>query len=191
MSNKLHEGKTFNKINYANKQLINNEFSNCKFADCDFSKTNFSNIDFVDCEFESCNFSLTVLKYAGLKDVHFKDCKVVGVDFSACNDFLFSVKFTDCTVDYATFHSKRMKKIVFTNSVLKEVDFSECDLTEAKFLNCDLTRTIFDRSILDKADFSTAVNFEINPERNRIKKAVFSHAGLLGLLSKYDLVVKD
>jgi fluoroquinolone resistance protein len=191
MSNKLHEGKTFNKVNYANKQLINNEFSNCVFVDCDFSKSNFSSIDFIDCEFESCNFSLTVLKYAGLKDVHFKDCKIVGVDFSACNDFLFSVKFTDCNLDYATFHSKKMKNAVFTNSVIKEVDFSEVDLSQAKFIHCDLTRSIFDRSILDKADFSSAINFDINPERNRLKKAIFSSNGLIGLLTKYDLVVKD
>lgn len=191
MSNKLHEGKTFNKVNYANKQLINNEFSNCHFVDCDFSKSNFSQIDFVDCEFESCNFSLTILKYTGLKDVHFRDCKIVGVDFSACNDFLFAVRFTDCSLDYATFHSRKMKNTRFTNSIIKEVDFSEADLTQAVFQNCDLTRSIFDRSILDKADFSSAINFDINPERNRIKKTIFSLAGLQGLLTKYDLVVKE
>ncbi|TSJ47775.1 pentapeptide repeat-containing protein [Fluviicola chungangensis] len=191
MSNKLHEGKTFHKVNYANKQLVNNEFSNCYFVDCDFSKSNFSQIDFVDCEFESCNFSLTILKYAGLKDVHFKDCKIVGVDFSACNDFLFAVQFTDCSLDYATFHSRKMKNTRFTNSIIKEVDFSEADLTQAVFQNCDLTRSIFDRSILDKADFSSAINFDINPERNRIKKTIFSSNGLIGLLTKYDLVIKD
>ncbi len=191
MSNKLHEGKTFNKVNYANKQLINNEFSNCIFIDCDFTKSNFSNIDFIDCEIESCNFSLTIFKYSGLKDVHFKDCKIVGVDFSSCNDFLFAVRFTDCTLDYATFHSKSMKNSLFTNTILKEVDFSEVNLTQAVFKNCDLSRTIFDRSVLDKADFSSAINFDINPERNRIKKTVFSSSGLIGLLTKYDLVVKD
>lgn len=191
MSNKLHHGKTFNKINYVNKQLINNEFSNCVFVECDFKKSNFSNIDFVDCEFVGCNFSLTILKFAGLKNAHFKDCKIVGVDFSACNDFLFTVQFTDCTLDYATFHSKNMKHTIFTNSILKEVDFSEVNLMQAVFKNCDLTRTIFDRSVLDKADFSSAVNFDINPERNRIKKTIFSSEGLIGLLSKYDLVIKD
>jgi fluoroquinolone resistance protein len=191
MSNKLHEGKTFNKVNYANKQLINNEFSGCYFIDCDFTKSNFSSIDFVDCEFESCIFSLTVFKHSGLKDVHFKDSKIIGVDFSACNEFLFSVRFTDCNVDYATFHSKSMKKTIFTNTVLKEVDFSECNLSESKFLNCDLTRSIFERTNLDKADLSSAFNFDINPERNRLKKTIFSSSGLLGLLTKYDLVVKD
>ncbi len=84
-----------------------------------------------------------------------------------------------------------MKNTVFTNSVIKEVDFSEVDLSQSKFINCDLTRSIFDRSILDKADFSSAVNFDINPERNRIKKTIFSSGGLIGLLTKYDLVVKD
>ena len=186
---KLHEGKTFNKVNYANKQLVNNEFSNCVFVDCDFTKTNFSSIDFVDCEFESCNFSLTVLRHSGIKDVHFKDCKIVGVDFSACNEFLFSVRFTDCNLDYATFHSKKMKNTLFTNSVIKEVDFTEADLSQSKFINCDLTRSIFDRTVLDKVDFSTAVNFEINPERNRLKKAVFSLNEVKGLLFKHDIVV--
>jgi uncharacterized protein YjbI with pentapeptide repeats len=84
-----------------------------------------------------------------------------------------------------------MKQTVFTNSIIKEVDFSEADLSQAKFIHCDLTRSIFDRTILDKADFSSAINFEINPERNRLKKAVFSSQGLLGLLTKYDLVIAD
>jgi uncharacterized protein YjbI with pentapeptide repeats len=84
-----------------------------------------------------------------------------------------------------------MKNTVFTNTILKEVDFSEVNLAQAVFRNCDLTRTIFDRSVLDKADFSTSFNFYINPERNRLKKAVFSSNGLIGLLSKYDLVIKE
>ncbi len=37
--------------------------------------------------------------------------------------------------------------------------------------NCDLNRAVFDNSILEKADFRTSLNYSIDPELNRIKKA--------------------
>ena len=75
--------------------------------------------------------------------------------------------------------------------MLSEVDFTECDLSEAKFINCDLTGAKFEQTILEKADFSTAYNFAIDPEINQMKKAKFSSFGLPGLLVKYGLEIKD
>ena len=43
------------------------------------------------------------------------------------------------------------------------------------------------RMILEKADFSTAYNYVIDPELNTIRKAKFSIAGITGLLHKYDI----
>ena len=48
----------------------------------------------------------------------------------------------------------------------------------------------FDNSNLEKVDFTTAFNFSIDPEINRIKKAKFSLAGVLGLLNKYDIIIE-
>ncbi|WP_419802798.1 hypothetical protein [Mucilaginibacter sp.] len=42
-----------------------------------------------------------------------------------------------------------------------------------------------------EADFSSAYNFSIDPENNRIKKAKFSVAGLPGLLEKFGLKIVD
>ena len=50
---------------------------------------------------------------------------------------------------------------------LKEVDFAEANLMQATFDGCDLTNAIFDRSNLEKADFSTAINYHIDPELNK------------------------
>ena len=48
---------------------------------------------------------------------------------------------------------------------------------------------MFDQTILIKADLSSAKNFNIDPEMNRIKGAKFSKEGLAGLLKKYDIKV--
>jgi uncharacterized protein YjbI with pentapeptide repeats len=73
---------------------------------------------------------------------------------------------------------------------MKGVDFTECDLSSASFVNCNLENATFDQTKLEKADLSTAYNYTIDPERNYIKKAVFSSEGLSGLLTKYDLKIK-
>jgi uncharacterized protein YjbI with pentapeptide repeats len=84
----------------------------------------------------------------------------------------------------------KVKSTLFKNSQLNETDFSECDLTGSVFDNCDMAGATFDNSNLEKVDFTTAFNFSIDPEINRIKKAKFSLAGVLGLLNKYDIIVE-
>ena len=75
----------------------------------------------------------------------------------------------------------------WTNSALHELDFSEADLASAVFKGCDLQRSIFSSTNLEKADLGTSFNYSIDPERNRLKKAKFSLAGVVGLLDKYDI----
>jgi hypothetical protein len=47
----------------------------------------------------------------------------------------------------------------------------------------------FESTIIEKADFRTSFNYSIDPEKNRIKKARFSLAGIAGLLDKYDIEI--
>jgi len=63
-------------------------------------------------------------------------------------------------------------------------------LTNAVFDNCNLSQAIFENTILEKTDFRTSYNYSIDPEINRIKKAMFSIAGLSGLLNKYDIDIE-
>jgi hypothetical protein len=53
-----------------------------------------------------------------------------------------------------------------------------------------LRRAVFIDTIANKADFSTSYDYAFDPEKNKIKKAIFSTDGLKGLLEKYDIVVK-
>jgi uncharacterized protein YjbI with pentapeptide repeats len=70
------------------------------------------------------------------------------------------------------------------------VDFMGSDLTEVLFDHCNLRRAVFIDTNLEKADFYSSYDFVLDPEKNKLKKAIFSTEGLKGLLSKYDLVIK-
>ena len=73
----------------------------------------------------------------------------------------------------------------------KAITLTAADLSGAVFADCDLNGAIFDRTVLEKADFSTARNYSIDPETNRIRRARFSISGLPGLLGRYDIDISE
>ncbi|PZR28705.1 MAG: hypothetical protein DI538_24710, partial [Azospira oryzae] len=154
------------------------------------SGTDLSESVFMECEFRGCNLSMVKLSKTALRVVRFKECKLVGLHFDDCHDFLFEVAFDHCNLHLSIFFRKKMKKTRFVNCDLREVDFSETDLGMAVFTNCDLAQATFDNTILEKADLSTSYNYSINPDGNYIKKARFSKEGVIGLLDRYDIVIE-
>jgi fluoroquinolone resistance protein len=187
---KNHEGKLFEKINYSGKEVKNREFEQCTFKDCDLSNSIFTHNRFTECVFIGCNLSMTKLGGSSLRDVTFKQCKLLGVNFSECEDFLFSVRFESCILDYASFMKKKMTKTKFIDTSLKHVVFSNANLSNAVFDNSDLADAVFNGTDLKEADFRTASNYMIDPELNAIKKAKFSLHGISGLLTKYGIRIE-
>ena len=169
----------------------NHEFTNCAFRNCDFSNVVFDGAEFVECTFESCNLSMAQFGNVVLNQVAFNHCKVLGVDFSKCSKFLFSVSFADCILNYSLFFKNDLKNTVFNKCVLQEVNFVETNLTSARFIDCDLDKAIFDRTNLEKADLSTSRNYSINPEINKLKKAKFSMPAVVGLLNHLDIIIES
>lgn len=137
--------------------------------------------------FKQCNFSMADIDGTGFRNAVFFGCKMLGVDFTRCSKFAFSLSFTDCHLDYSNFFGTKLKKTIFKNCTLKDVEFTEADLTASEFLDCDLTSAKFSNTNLEKADFRTAVNFAIDPDGNRMRKAKFSSLNIAGLLYKYNL----
>jgi fluoroquinolone resistance protein len=187
---KIQEDQTIKNIDFTKEELSGNEFDNCEFINCNFSKSDLNNINFIDCSFTDSNLSLATVSNTGIKNVEFIRCKLMGIDFSVSNDFLFSASFTDCQLDYCIFYKKKLKKAIFSGCSLKEVDFTESDLSAAAFINCDLANATFLQTNLEKADFRKATNYAFDPELNKIKKAKFSHADIAGLLRKYNIEIE-
>ena len=183
------DNKIYNKADFSTIPFKKGEYESCKFINCDLSNADFSHTIFIECEFDNCNLSLVKLIGTIFRDTTFKGCKMMGLQFHNCNEYGLAVSFDNCTLNHSSFFQRKMKKIIFRNTQLKEVDFTECDLTSSVFDSCNLLNAKFESTIIEKADFRTSINYSINPEMNRIKKAKFSLTGVAGLLDKYDIQI--
>ncbi|MFZ6009715.1 MAG: pentapeptide repeat-containing protein [Bacteroidota bacterium] len=184
------EDQNFNGIDFRKEPLPAREFDYCIFTNCILSELDLSGISFSECKFHGCDLSMAKLKNTSLKDVQFIQCKLLGLRFDECNAFLLSLAFDTCVLNFSSFYKLKLKNIAFKNCQLQEVDFVESDLTHSTFSLCNLDRAVFENSILDSADFRTAHNFSIDPEKNRMAKAMFSLAGIPGLLDKYNIKIE-
>jgi uncharacterized protein YjbI with pentapeptide repeats len=183
-------GKEIDSKKYDIDGIMYKDFERCTFKGCDFTQCDFLGVAFTDCIFVSCNFSEAKINYVSLRDALFTDCNFSGVNFSMVDSLLFSVAFKDCILDYTKFYTLKIKGTVFSNCSLTAADFMSTDLTGVVFDNCNLHKSVFVDAIANKADFTTSYNFTIDPEKNQLRKAKFSQAGLKGLLEKYDIIVK-
>lgn len=190
MIEKWIDDQDFKGESYASQRLIPTEYDHCTFYNCDFSDTDLSHSNLIDCRFVECNFSMVNFTLTGLKSVFFEHCKLIGINFDRCSDFMFEVGFKNCLLDYSAFAGKKMKKTTFDDCSLKEVDFSDADLSEARFQNSNLLQAVFQNSNLQKADFRTALNYSFDPDQNKIRNARFSYPGIIGLLSKYHIEIE-
>jgi uncharacterized protein YjbI with pentapeptide repeats len=166
------------------------EYENCRFISCDFSEVDLSSCVFLAGEFVGCNLSMVKIAKASFQDVTFTGCKLLGMRWDGCNPFGLSLTFSNCSLSHSSFYKLKVKNIRFTSCQLQEVDFSEADLANASFDTCDLKGAVFSGTNLERADFRTAVNYSIDPEANRIRKAKFSLPGIAGLLDKYGVVIE-
>jgi uncharacterized protein YjbI with pentapeptide repeats len=155
-----------------------------------FSGVDLTKVVFIECTFDGCDLSMTTLNNTSLREIKFKNCKMLGLHFEECNPFLFEVSFSNCQLNLSSFYQRRLKQTVFSNCQLQEVDFAEADLTAAKFDNCDLTYAVFSNTILEKADFTTSHSYILDPETNYLTGARFSLDGLPGLLTKYAIEIE-
>jgi len=189
MESLIQDDKTFKEVSYAKQVIRHTEFNNCLFKQCDMTDAEFALCKFIDCVFEDCNLSMIKWGKSTLNNVVIKKCKLLGVNFSHTEDFLFNVRFESCMLDYSSFMRKKLPKTTFIKCSLKEVTFTDAILTGSVFEECDLNGAIFNGTDLIGVNFATALNVIIDPELNKITRAIFSINELEGLLLKYNIKV--
>ncbi|MCF2489357.1 pentapeptide repeat-containing protein [Dyadobacter sp. CY347] len=186
----IHQNAHFENVFIAEEDLEERVWINCEFLRCNFHGSDLSGNNFIECNFTDCDFSQTTIKGTGFREVVFSNCKINDVNFSVCNPFIFSFSFDQCVLDRANFVETNLNKTIFKNCSLIGTNFEQADLTEATFENCDLHGAVFFDSILEKTDFRTAHNFNIDPASNRLKQSKFSGSNLTGLLQRYKLDIE-
>lgn len=182
-------GQRFSGILYGRDDLNLKEFEDCTFTDCDFSACNCIGLTFVECRFVDCRLDGAQLNHTAYRTVHFEGCSIREVNFAMSDKLIFEVHFADCILDLSKFYGLRMHAATFTRCSLIAVDFMACDLKGVLFDDCDLYRAEFDKADAQTADFVTARHYTVNPERTKVRKALFSRDGLSGLVTGFSVKV--
>ncbi|WP_340064687.1 pentapeptide repeat-containing protein [Ascidiimonas aurantiaca] len=170
--------------------LPKGDYENCLFTRCKMGGTDLSGISFTECTFVETDLSATRLMGTALRGVHFEDCKMMGLKFNHCDPFLFSIKCSRCTLNFASFFQCDLTRSHFKGCRLIDVDFAEANLTEVCLDQCDLQGAQFENTLLRKCDFRTAYNVSLSLEMNDLKGARFTLEGLPGLLAPYGIEIE-
>ena len=177
------------RINQKEKPLDAGTYEECVFRNCSFQNADLWDYRFIDCRFESCDISMASLHHSVFNQVDFSGCKMLGISFPQAERLGFSVSFEDCQLAHCSFEKMKLRKTKFIRCQMQQVDFSEADLAQSDFSGSDLSDSVFDQCNLEQVDFREAVGFNIDPERNKMKKAKFRSDMLAGLLGKYRLQI--
>lgn len=170
---------------------LDDEYFQCVFKHCDFSNVFFPKMIFEQCRFNACNLSLCKMSSTSWNHVLFEDCKMTGITFPGSNRFTFSVSFSQCQLQHASFQGLNLQGTRFCNSQLAEADFSECNLKKVDFSGSRLERALFLHCNLEEADFCSATGYSIHPTENRMNKAKFAIQGLSGLLEGFGIEIVE
>ena len=190
-NNEEFDDTQFEKLTITSGYLTPKRFYCSTFEDCDFSNCDISNSIFRDCKFINCNLSLAKLINSDLYDIMFIDCKLAGINWteslwqkqtSKKKRVKFPISFKNCILNYSVFSDMDLYSASFVDSTLKEVSFESANLESATFSGSDLSGSLFLNTILNKADFSSSVNYTIDASINPIKGAMFSFPEASNLL---------
>ena len=181
--------ETFEGSDFRGATLRSKSFSDCEFRECSFQKADFRYSVFENCRLSGCDLTMALVADARFLDVEFKDCKLMGIDWSQVSGLVFSVGFTRCVLSHGSFIDLAMKNVRvidcradetnFSGSNLQGADFSRTNLEAAKFAGADLTR----------ADLSQATNYAINPNDSILRDTRFSIGAALAVAKRMGIVV--
>lgn len=182
--------ETYKERDFTSNKFLSKEFDNCSFIDCNFQEMHLSNLNFLECNFFNCNLTNTLWGGTTLNEVTFENCKLLGSNFSVCNPFMLRVRFRESNLSLALCTGLDLKNTDFDHCTLKNTDFTDALLTGANFDASNLMDATFKNTRLEKANFTTAYNYTIDPNNNHLKGARFGTLGISGLLAGLDIVIE-
>jgi uncharacterized protein YjbI with pentapeptide repeats len=188
---------TFNETSYdeqvfdgivCTRNIKNISFVDCVFNGCKFQQIQWQSCLFEDCEFINCDLSLNSFVSVGLRDTKFKECKLLGINWSDLSKPVLT-EFDSCIMDQCIFEHLDLRNTSFSNSRLQSAELHQCNLTKTNFSGCNLSHCVFENCDLSHAWFENATNYTINPQTNVLKKAKFSYPEVLSFLHPFDIEI--
>ena len=102
------EDVVFENIDFRTETLKIGEYENCRFKKCILADCDLSTFKFINCIFENCDLSLANINKVVLRDVQFKECKMVGLKFDTTDSFSISIAIENCILTYASFYKLKL-----------------------------------------------------------------------------------
>jgi uncharacterized protein YjbI with pentapeptide repeats len=187
--------KRFVSLDLSNRPLAAKEFEDCEFRSCDFSGATLSKCKFIDCRFVACNLSLVKVTASKFREVTLDECKAVGINWTMASWQKLTtsspLKFRKCILNDSSFFGLNLDEFVIEDCKARDVDFREANLNRARCCYTDFSNSLFGKTNLAGADFTEAVNYDIDVFSNPIKGAKFSRFEALRLLDSLDIELID
>ena len=184
------QSKTFKGQDYSETPFEKGEYEDCRFINCSFAQQDLSEVKFVDCVFEDADLSNANIRNTRFNDCSFLRCKMLGLAFDFCNAQIFSIKCEDCALNHSIFYKMKLSNSEFINCEMREVDFAEAEMKGTVLVACNLGGAIFYSTNLEKADLRQSLNYNIDPDSNKLRGAKFTAPEVLSLLRKYGLKIE-
>lgn len=182
-------------LDLAGKDFSGKTFDGCSFKDCNFNEAIFNKTKFIECHFARCNLSNAKLPLSKFTDVEFDECKMVGIDWTRANwprlSLSSPLKFYKCILNDSSFLGLSLSEIVMQACKAHDVDFREGNFSEGDFTQTDFTHSLFNRTNLSEADFTDAINYNIDVLNNDIRRAKFSRDEAVRLLDSLGIELVD
>lgn len=163
-------------------------FYGCLFQNCSFQSRRLTECVFDDCTFVGCNLSLVTMDGAIFTGAEFRDCKLLGLNWSGTGGFL-SASYSGCLMENNAFSDMNLSRFRFSSCRLTASTFSNTRLRNAVFDDCDLSQCRFHNADLSFADFRTSRNYFVNAEANTLNKTRFSLPEAVSLLANLNIVI--
>ncbi len=183
------DSQTIRDVDLAAVPLAGKSFYNCDFIGLSAMEASLREVVLEDCRFLRCDLTMATLHGASLRGVHFESCKLMGIDWSPAGGLTFQVSYHECILSHCLFTDLRMKALQITNCKATEASFAGVDLSGADFSGSNLEGARFLDANLEGADLSTAENYAIDPEGNRLKDTKVSVEAALALATRFGVVV--
>ena len=164
-------------------------FENCQFNACSFANTSLASYQFTDCVFTSCDLSNSNLLDTNFAEVNFIDCKLLGLNFDACNPLLLQMSFESSNLSYSVFQNLKLKPTLFKHCNLTEVDFTQTQLSESRFIDCQLFNTVFQNALLESTQLIDCLGINVDICNNYVKGMALSLNSVEEFLSQYGISI--
>lgn len=185
--------KVFDKMDLASKPIKDKTFEGCDFKNCNFDNATFINCKFIDCEFTNCSLNTIVPTHTSFSNINFDNTKLMGINWPMAQwpqIKLYSlIHFYSCDISHSSFFGLNLSEINLQNCKAHDVDFREADLSNSYLMDTDFFQSLFIKTKLNSANFSGAINYNIDIKLNTVKNAIFTFPDVINLLHHFEIKI--